>query len=113
MSSIKRKFSLLRMRTHRYFLNKYWEYWVYRDFKAEWQPRSLSDRILLFLLVLCVVFMIAIVVYWIHINNEYTENMNRINRTYKKSEQPINLYKYNLHKYDEMNEIRLIRRKPD
>lgn len=101
MSSIKRKFNLQRMRTHRYFLNKYWEYyWACRDFKAEWQPRSSTDRLLLFSLALCIVFTIAMTIYWIYTDNEYTEKTNQLKRTYEKSEQPVNLYEHNSHTYD-------------
>ncbi len=111
MTSIKRKSSLLRMKKHRYFLNKYGVYRAYRDLKAEWKSSDSSNRILLFLIAVCVMALIALPIYMVHINMEYKENMKQYNHPSKEITQPQDLYYYELHKYDEMNEIRLIRRK--
>lgn len=111
MTSIKRKLSLLRMKIHEYFLNKYWEHRAYRDLKIDWKPRTLFDYILLFLFAVCIIILIAIPIYMVYINMEYKEKMKQYNQPSKEITQPQDLYYYELHKYDEMNEIRLIRRK--
>lgn len=111
MTSIKRKSSLLRMKKHRYFLNKYGVYRAYRDLKAEWKSSDSSDRILLFLIAVCVMALIALPIYMVYINIEYKEKMKQFNQPSKEITMPENPYKYDLYKYDEMNEIRLIRRK--
>ena len=99
MISIKRELSLLRMKIHRYFFYKYWEY---RDLKTEWQPRSLFDYILLFFLAVCIIILIAIPIYMVYINMEYKEKMKQYNQPSKEITQPKDLYYYDIHKYDEI-----------